>query len=48
MYPVLNFVSKPLLVLICTVYLQGLKRLMTQCQKMFPTDPSHSVNYEKD
>ncbi|XP_064604786.1 LOW QUALITY PROTEIN: pre-mRNA-splicing factor 18-like [Liolophura sinensis] len=29
-------------------YIQGLKRLMTQCQKMFPTDPSHSVNYEKD
>nr|XP_022301382.1 pre-mRNA-splicing factor 18-like [Crassostrea virginica] len=28
-------------------YIQALKRLMTQCQKIFPTDPSFSVNYEK-
>lgn len=27
-------------------YIQGLKRLMTQAQKYFPTDPSKSVNYE--
>lgn len=27
-------------------YIQGLKRLMTQAQKCFPTDPSKSVNYE--
>lgn len=29
-------------------YMQGLKRLMTQCQRLFPTDPSRSVNYEKE
>ncbi|KAL5014329.1 hypothetical protein ScPMuIL_008599 [Solemya velum] len=28
-------------------YIQALKRLMTQCQRLFPTDPSFSVNYEK-
>lgn len=28
-------------------YIQALKRLMTQCQKIFPTDPSFSVNYER-
>ncbi|XP_036358108.1 pre-mRNA-splicing factor 18 isoform X2 [Octopus sinensis] len=27
-------------------YIQALKRLMTQCQHFFPTDPSRSVNYE--
>ncbi|XP_048244366.1 pre-mRNA-splicing factor 18-like [Haliotis rufescens] len=27
-------------------YIQGLKRLMTQCQKIFPTDPSRSFNYK--
>ena len=26
-------------------YIQGLKRLMTQCQKIFPTDPSKCVEY---
>ncbi|XP_070559911.1 pre-mRNA-splicing factor 18-like [Ptychodera flava] len=26
-------------------YIQGLKRLMTLCQKQFPTDPSRSVEY---
>ncbi|OQR76652.1 pre-mRNA-splicing factor 18 isoform 2 [Tropilaelaps mercedesae] len=26
-------------------YIQGLKRLMTQCQRMFPTDPSRCVEY---
>jgi len=26
-------------------YIQALKRLMTQCQRMFPTDPSRSVEY---
>ncbi|KAG1654293.1 Pre-mRNA-splicing factor 18 [Nymphon striatum] len=26
-------------------YIQGLKRLMTQCQRMFPTVPSKSVEY---
>ncbi|CAG2240557.1 pre-mRNA-splicing factor 18-like [Mytilus edulis] len=29
-------------------YLQGLKRLMTQCQRLFPTAPSRSVNYERE
>lgn len=29
-------------------YIQGLKRLMTQCQKMFPTDPSKCVEYTKE
>lgn len=28
-------------------YIQALKRLMTQCQKMFPTDPSRCVEYTK-
>ncbi|XP_041377179.1 pre-mRNA-splicing factor 18-like [Gigantopelta aegis] len=28
-------------------YIQGLKRLMTQCQKVFPTDPSRSFMYER-
>lgn len=28
-------------------YLQGVKRLMTQCQKYFPTDPSRSVDYKR-
>ncbi|KAK3104060.1 hypothetical protein FSP39_024082 [Pinctada imbricata] len=28
-------------------YIQALKRLMLQCQKIFPTDPSFSVNYER-
>lgn len=27
-------------------YIQGIKRLMTQCQKSFPTDPSRSVEYQ--
>lgn len=27
-------------------YIQGLKRLMTQAQKYFPTEPSRSVNFE--
>lgn len=27
-------------------YIQGLKRLMTQCQQSFPTDPSRSVDYD--
>ncbi|KAI0237070.1 Pre-mRNA-splicing factor 18 [Lamellibrachia satsuma] len=27
-------------------YIQALKRLMTQCQTFFPTDPSRSVEYE--
>lgn len=27
-------------------YIQGLKRLMTVCQRLFPTDPSKSVEYE--
>ncbi|CAH8870939.1 unnamed protein product [Trichobilharzia szidati] len=26
-------------------YIQAIKRLMTQCQKFFPSDPSKSVNY---
>ncbi|KAG8190565.1 hypothetical protein JTE90_014043 [Oedothorax gibbosus] len=26
-------------------FIQALKRLMTQCQRFFPTDPSHSVEY---
>ncbi|CAL8098271.1 unnamed protein product [Calicophoron daubneyi] len=26
-------------------YIQAIKRLMTQCQKYFPSDPSKSVNY---
>ncbi|XP_015917490.1 pre-mRNA-splicing factor 18 [Parasteatoda tepidariorum] len=26
-------------------FIQGLKRLMTQCQRFFPTDPSRSVEY---
>lgn len=26
-------------------YIQAVKRLMTQCQKFFPTDPSRSVDY---
>lgn len=26
-------------------YIQALKRLMTQCQRMFPTVPSKSVEY---
>lgn len=26
-------------------YIQGLKRLMTFCQKKFPADPSKSVEY---
>lgn len=29
-------------------YMQGLKRLMTQCQRLFPTAPSRSVNYERE
>lgn len=29
-------------------YIQALKRLMTQCQKMFPTDPSRCVEYIKE
>lgn len=29
-------------------YIQALKRLMTQCQKMFPTDPSRCVEYTKE
>ncbi|XP_074644963.1 pre-mRNA-splicing factor 18-like [Tubulanus polymorphus] len=29
-------------------YIQGLKRLMTKCQKFYPTDPSRMVDYEKD
>lgn len=29
-------------------YIQALKRLMTQCQKMFPTDPSRCVEYSKE
>ncbi|XP_060083409.1 pre-mRNA-splicing factor 18-like [Ylistrum balloti] len=29
-------------------YIQALKRLMTQCQRIFPTDPSRSVDYKKD
>jgi len=28
-------------------YIQALKRLMTQCQKLFPTDPSRCVEYTK-
>lgn len=28
-------------------YIQALKRLMTQCQRFFPTDPIRSVNYER-
>lgn len=27
-------------------YIQGLKRLMTVCQRNFPTDPSKSVEYK--
>ncbi|XP_064632490.1 pre-mRNA-splicing factor 18-like [Lineus longissimus] len=27
-------------------YIQGLKRLMTHCQKYYPTDPSRSVDYD--
>nr|XP_039250402.1 pre-mRNA-splicing factor 18-like [Styela clava] len=27
-------------------YIQGLKRLMTVCQRVFPTDPSKSVEYD--
>lgn len=26
-------------------YIQAIKRLMTQCQKYFPSNPSKSVNY---
>lgn len=26
-------------------YIQGLKRIMTKCQQIFPTDPSKSVEY---
>lgn len=29
-------------------YIQGLKRLMTQCQYSFPTDPSKCVEYMAD
>lgn len=29
-------------------YIQALKRLMTQCQKMFPTDPSRCVEYVRE
>lgn len=29
-------------------YIQGLKRLMTNCQKLFPTDPSRCVEYTKE
>ncbi|XP_032241622.1 pre-mRNA-splicing factor 18 [Nematostella vectensis] len=29
-------------------YIQGLKRLMTFCQKKFPADPSKSVDYSKE
>jgi len=29
-------------------YIQGLKRLMTKCQQMFPTDPSKCVEYVPD
>lgn len=29
-------------------YIQGLKRLMTKCQIMFPTNPSKSVEYTPD
>lgn len=29
-------------------YIQALKRLMTQCQKMFTTDPSRCVEYTKE
>lgn len=29
-------------------YIQALKRLMTQCQKLFPTDPSRCVEYTKE
>lgn len=28
-------------------YIQAVKRIMTQCQRFFPTDPSRSVDYEK-
>lgn len=28
-------------------YIQAMKRLMTQCQKLFPTDPSRCVEYTK-
>ncbi|PVD25218.1 hypothetical protein C0Q70_15716 [Pomacea canaliculata] len=27
-------------------YIQAIKRLITQCQKIFPTDPSRSFNYQ--
>lgn len=26
-------------------FIQGLKRLMTKCQELYPTDPSRSVEY---
>ena len=26
-------------------YIQAMKRLMTQCQRIYPTDPSRCVNY---
>ncbi|OXA49988.1 pre-mRNA-splicing factor 18 [Folsomia candida] len=29
-------------------YIQGLKRLMTKCQQMFPTDPSKCVEYQPE
>jgi pre-mRNA-splicing factor 18 len=29
-------------------YIQAVKRLMTQCQKLFPTDPSRSVDYHSE
>jgi len=29
-------------------YIQALKRLMTQCQRLFPTDPSKCVEYTKE
>ena len=28
-------------------YIQAVKRLMTACQKQYPTDPSRSVEYQK-
>ena len=32
----------------CAIFFQALKRLITQCQKFFPTDPSRSVDFESE
>lgn len=42
-----DFSCNLILVLLITVFVlfQGLKRLMTFCQKKFPADPSKSVEY---